>query len=145
MHNVKCVLLFFQAAVSPSLCSLPRLQVGPWINNQARRVSGTRWRGSLGWDPHDHQANRVITDRLSLSLRLTLSRCAEENTCACSYALKLTTLWISMSSCSASCHDLVVFQELHPDCGLSNRVRMMNHVCDLAKTKKFEEVSLHWV
>lgn len=36
----------------------------------------------------------------------------------------------------------LVFQELHPDCGLSNRVRMMNHVCDLAKTKKFEEVSL---
>ncbi|XP_059200535.1 tuberin isoform X3 [Centropristis striata] len=34
-----------------------------------------------------------------------------------------------------------IIKELHPDCGLSNRVRMMNHVCDLAKTKKFEEVS----
>uniref|UniRef100_A0A8C4NNC3 Tuberin n=1 Tax=Dicentrarchus labrax TaxID=13489 RepID=A0A8C4NNC3_DICLA len=32
-----------------------------------------------------------------------------------------------------------VIKELQPDCGLSNRVRMMNHVCDLAKTKKFEE------
>lgn len=35
-----------------------------------------------------------------------------------------------------------VFQELHPDCGLSNRVRTMNHICELAKMKKFEEVSL---
>ncbi|KAM3624112.1 uncharacterized protein V6R79_019116 [Siganus canaliculatus] len=32
-----------------------------------------------------------------------------------------------------------IIKELHPDCGLNNRVRMMNHVCDLAKTKKFEE------
>uniref|UniRef100_A0A3B4ZT04 Tuberin n=1 Tax=Stegastes partitus TaxID=144197 RepID=A0A3B4ZT04_9TELE len=32
-----------------------------------------------------------------------------------------------------------IIKELHPDCGLSNRVRMMNHICDLAKTKKFEE------
>ncbi|XP_030279338.1 tuberin isoform X1 [Sparus aurata] len=32
-----------------------------------------------------------------------------------------------------------IIKELHPDCGLSNRIRMMNHVCDLAKTKKFEE------
>ncbi|XP_069576618.1 tuberin isoform X1 [Brachyistius frenatus] len=32
-----------------------------------------------------------------------------------------------------------IIRELHPDCGLSNRVRMMNHICDLAKTKKFEE------
>ncbi|XP_040891965.1 tuberin isoform X1 [Toxotes jaculatrix] len=32
-----------------------------------------------------------------------------------------------------------IIKELHPDCGLSNRVRMMNHVCELAKTKKFEE------
>ncbi|KAM6940907.1 tuberin isoform 1-T1 [Lycodopsis pacificus] len=32
-----------------------------------------------------------------------------------------------------------IIKELQPDCGLSNRVRMMNHVCDLAKTKKFEE------
>ncbi|XP_074485058.1 tuberin isoform X1 [Sebastes fasciatus] len=32
-----------------------------------------------------------------------------------------------------------IIKELHPDCGLSNRVRMMNHVCDLAKTKKFED------
>uniref|UniRef100_A0A4W5K0I2 TSC complex subunit 2 n=1 Tax=Hucho hucho TaxID=62062 RepID=A0A4W5K0I2_9TELE len=30
-------------------------------------------------------------------------------------------------------------QELHPDCGLSNRIRVANHVCDLAKAKKFEE------
>nr|XP_020451690.1 tuberin isoform X2 [Monopterus albus] len=32
-----------------------------------------------------------------------------------------------------------IIRELHADCGLSNRVRMMNHVCDLAKTKRFEE------
>uniref|UniRef100_A0AAQ5ZI65 Tuberin n=1 Tax=Amphiprion ocellaris TaxID=80972 RepID=A0AAQ5ZI65_AMPOC len=32
-----------------------------------------------------------------------------------------------------------IIKELHPDCGLSNRVRMMNHICELAKTKKFEE------
>uniref|UniRef100_A0AAQ4QFU6 Tuberin n=1 Tax=Gasterosteus aculeatus aculeatus TaxID=481459 RepID=A0AAQ4QFU6_GASAC len=32
-----------------------------------------------------------------------------------------------------------IIKELQPDCALSNRVRMMNHVCDLAKTKKFEE------
>ncbi|XP_029298451.1 tuberin isoform X2 [Cottoperca gobio] len=32
-----------------------------------------------------------------------------------------------------------IIKELQPDCGLSNRVRVMNHVCDLAKTKKFEE------
>ncbi|KAM7418767.1 hypothetical protein PAMA_016070 [Pampus argenteus] len=32
-----------------------------------------------------------------------------------------------------------IIKELQPDCSLSNRVRMMNHVCDLAKTKKFEE------
>uniref|UniRef100_A0A8C9YYC7 Tuberin n=1 Tax=Sander lucioperca TaxID=283035 RepID=A0A8C9YYC7_SANLU len=32
-----------------------------------------------------------------------------------------------------------IIKELQPDCGLSNRVRMMNHVCELAKTKKFEE------
>uniref|UniRef100_A0A3B3C2J5 TSC complex subunit 2 n=1 Tax=Oryzias melastigma TaxID=30732 RepID=A0A3B3C2J5_ORYME len=34
-----------------------------------------------------------------------------------------------------------IIRELHPDCGLSNRVRTMNHICDLAKSKKFEEVS----
>ncbi|KAM7009651.1 tuberin isoform 2-T2 [Tautogolabrus adspersus] len=32
-----------------------------------------------------------------------------------------------------------IIRELQPDCGLGNRVRTMNHVCDLAKTKKFEE------
>ncbi|KAA8595134.1 hypothetical protein FQN60_012269, partial [Etheostoma spectabile] len=35
-----------------------------------------------------------------------------------------------------------IIKELQPDCGLNNRVRVMNHVCDLAKTKKFEEVML---
>lgn len=35
---------------------------------------------------------------------------------------------------------LVCLQELHPDCGLNSRVRMLNQVCELAKTKKFEEV-----
>ncbi|XP_043970218.1 tuberin isoform X1 [Gambusia affinis] len=32
-----------------------------------------------------------------------------------------------------------IIKELHPDCGLSNRIRMMNQICDLAKIKKFEE------
>ncbi|XP_055014567.1 tuberin isoform X3 [Boleophthalmus pectinirostris] len=32
-----------------------------------------------------------------------------------------------------------IIKELQPDCGLNNRVRIMNQVCDLAKTKKFEE------
>ncbi|XP_068177466.1 tuberin isoform X2 [Antennarius striatus] len=34
---------------------------------------------------------------------------------------------------------LDIIKELHPDCGLSNRIRLMNHVCDLARTKKFED------
>lgn len=33
-------------------------------------------------------------------------------------------------------------QELRPDCGLNSRLRTINHVCGLAKVKKFEEVSL---
>ncbi|XP_072318381.1 tuberin isoform X2 [Eucyclogobius newberryi] len=32
-----------------------------------------------------------------------------------------------------------IIKELQPDCGLSNRVKIMNQVCDLAKSKKFEE------
>ncbi|KAM8842478.1 tuberin isoform 1-T2 [Synchiropus picturatus] len=32
-----------------------------------------------------------------------------------------------------------IIRELQPDFALSNRVRAMNHVCQLAKTKKFEE------
>lgn len=32
-----------------------------------------------------------------------------------------------------------IIKELQPDCGLGNRVKIMNQVCDLAKTKKFEE------
>ncbi|XP_047434666.1 tuberin isoform X2 [Mugil cephalus] len=32
-----------------------------------------------------------------------------------------------------------IIKELQPDCGLSNRIRMMNHICDLAKSKKFED------
>ncbi|KAM9490275.1 tuberin isoform 2-T2 [Salvelinus alpinus] len=34
---------------------------------------------------------------------------------------------------------LDILKDLHPDCGLSNRIRVANHVCDLAKAKKFEE------
>lgn len=37
---------------------------------------------------------------------------------------------------------ITLFQELHPDCGLNTRIRMINYVCELAKTKKFEEVCL---
>uniref|UniRef100_A0A3Q2YS86 Tuberin n=1 Tax=Hippocampus comes TaxID=109280 RepID=A0A3Q2YS86_HIPCM len=32
-----------------------------------------------------------------------------------------------------------IIKELHPECGLSNRIRTMNHICELAKTKRFEE------
>ncbi|KAL1004888.1 hypothetical protein UPYG_G00051850 [Umbra pygmaea] len=32
-----------------------------------------------------------------------------------------------------------ILKDLHSDCGLSNRIRVANHVCDLAKAKKFEE------
>ncbi|XP_077428180.1 tuberin isoform X3 [Vanacampus margaritifer] len=32
-----------------------------------------------------------------------------------------------------------IIKELHPECGLSTRIRTMNHICDLAKTKRFEE------
>ncbi|KAM9314058.1 tuberin isoform 2-T2 [Pholidichthys leucotaenia] len=32
-----------------------------------------------------------------------------------------------------------IIKELHPDCGLNSRVRTMNHICELAKMKKFEE------
>ncbi|XP_075895879.1 tuberin isoform X2 [Nelusetta ayraudi] len=32
-----------------------------------------------------------------------------------------------------------IIKELRPDCGLNSRVRTINHVCGLAKTKKFEE------
>ncbi|XP_054636300.1 tuberin isoform X5 [Dunckerocampus dactyliophorus] len=32
-----------------------------------------------------------------------------------------------------------IIKELHPECGINNRIRTMNHVCDLAKTKRFEE------
>ncbi|XP_047659419.1 tuberin isoform X2 [Tachysurus fulvidraco] len=34
-------------------------------------------------------------------------------------------------------HDIL--KELAPECGLSNRLRVIHHVCDLAKSKKFEE------
>uniref|UniRef100_A0A4W4GNY0 Tuberin n=1 Tax=Electrophorus electricus TaxID=8005 RepID=A0A4W4GNY0_ELEEL len=32
-----------------------------------------------------------------------------------------------------------ILRELAPECGLSNRIKVINHVCDLAKSKKFEE------
>ncbi|XP_053531955.1 tuberin isoform X2 [Ictalurus punctatus] len=34
-------------------------------------------------------------------------------------------------------HDIL--KELAPECGLSNRIRVINNVCDLARSKKFEE------
>ncbi|XP_030635346.1 tuberin [Chanos chanos] len=34
---------------------------------------------------------------------------------------------------------LDILKELNPECGLHNRIRVINHVCDLAKSKKFEE------
>ncbi|KAL2087013.1 hypothetical protein ACEWY4_018072 [Coilia grayii] len=34
---------------------------------------------------------------------------------------------------------LDILKELSPECGINNRIRVINHVCDLAKSKKFEE------
>lgn len=36
----------------------------------------------------------------------------------------------------------VTLQELSPEYGINNRIRVINHVCELAKSKKFEEVSM---
>ncbi|XP_008315483.1 tuberin isoform X2 [Cynoglossus semilaevis] len=38
-----------------------------------------------------------------------------------------------------------IIKELHPDCGLNTRIRMINYVCELAKTKKFEEHAVETV
>ncbi|KAG7281917.1 hypothetical protein CRUP_002975 [Coryphaenoides rupestris] len=40
-------------------------------------------------------------------------------------------------------HDIL--KELHPECGIGNRIRVINHVCDLAKAKKFEEYAVEAV
>lgn len=34
------------------------------------------------------------------------------------------------------------FQELSVECGLNNRIRVIVQICEVAKTKKFEDVSL---
>ncbi|XP_041961436.1 tuberin isoform X1 [Alosa sapidissima] len=34
---------------------------------------------------------------------------------------------------------LDILKELSPECGINNRIKVINHVCDLAKSKKFEE------
>ncbi|KAK3530281.1 hypothetical protein QTP86_022406 [Hemibagrus guttatus] len=34
-------------------------------------------------------------------------------------------------------HDIL--KDLAPECGLNNRIRVINHVCELARSKKFEE------
>lgn len=70
-------------------CSLPRqtfvktalfphFKRKPWINNQAKRVSRTRWRGSSVWEHRGRRVNRVTLNLLSLLLQLTSSRCEEE-------------------------------------------------------------------
>lgn len=133
----KCVVVFSQ---QPSARDSVVGGTKPWINSQARRVWRTRWRGSLGWDHRVHQINRAKPNRLSSSSQMTSSRWAEHN----------KPLYMFHAPSDFLPHVLhhnrpVLFcflaQELHPDCGLNNRVRMMNHVCSLAKTKKFEEVS----
>ncbi|XP_063058708.1 tuberin [Engraulis encrasicolus] len=32
-----------------------------------------------------------------------------------------------------------ILKELSPECGINNRIKVINHVCDLAKSKKFEQ------
>ncbi|KAG9337413.1 hypothetical protein JZ751_028834 [Albula glossodonta] len=51
-----------------------------------------------------------------------------------------------LKCCYESTHPLSVVavyktpaNELGPECGLSNRIRVISHVCELAKSKKFEE------
>lgn len=73
---------------------------------------------------------------LSLSLQLTSSRCKKETGPYTQIPPPIFSPIVFFILIL-----LFFFQELHPDCGLSNRVRMLNHVCELAKTKKFEDVS----
>lgn len=49
-------------------------------------------------------------------------------------------LYFSMILCSSYNRSYPIVQELTPDCGLHHRIKVINHVCDLAKSKKFEEV-----
>lgn len=71
--NERC---FFQVEKSIQDCDSTFIQ--QWTSSQAKRVSGTRWRGSLDWERHGLQINKATADRQSLSLRLTLSRCVEK-------------------------------------------------------------------
>lgn len=73
-----------QLPVPRLYCASP-FQAGPWINNQARRVSRTRWRGSLGSVHSVLRTNRVTLNPPSLSLRLTSSRSAEATECLCMF------------------------------------------------------------
>lgn len=49
-------------------------------------------------------------------------------------------LHFSMTLCSSYNLSYPIIQELTPECGLHHRIKVINHVCDLAKSKKFEEV-----
>ena len=98
---------------SPSLRSGSPLQDGPWINNKARRVWGTRWRGSLVWGQRAPPANRVIANHRNLLLPQTSSRCAEETVHIHTHTntLKLIVLLISQP--------IVFFRGLTPPLCLS--------------------------
>ncbi|CAL8330550.1 unnamed protein product [Lota lota] len=38
-----------------------------------------------------------------------------------------------------------ILKDLHPECGIGNRIKVIHHVCDLAKSKKFEEYAVEAV
>lgn len=49
-------------------------------------------------------------------------------------------LYFSMTLCSSYNLSYPIVQELTPEFSLHHRIKVIHHVCELAKSKKFEEV-----